>query len=55
MFDMMALAFEADITRVFSFMLNREASQLVFPTSASTSPGTTCRITATRHTSSSCS
>ena len=31
MFDMMALAFEADITRVFSFMLNREASQLVFP------------------------
>lgn len=31
MFDLMALAFEADITRVFSFMLNREASQLVFP------------------------
>jgi hypothetical protein len=31
MFDIMALAFEADITRVFSFMLNREASQLVFP------------------------
>jgi len=31
MFDMMALAFEADMTRVFSFMLNREASQLVFP------------------------
>jgi hypothetical protein len=31
MFDMMALAFEADITRVFTFMLNREASQLVFP------------------------
>jgi hypothetical protein len=31
MFDMMALAFEADITRVFSYMLNREASQLVFP------------------------
>jgi hypothetical protein len=31
MFDMMALAFEADLTRVFSFMLNREASQLVFP------------------------
>ena len=31
MFDLMALACEADITRVFSFMLNREASQLVFP------------------------
>ncbi len=31
MFDLMALAFEADVTRVFSFMLNREASQLVFP------------------------
>ena len=31
MFDLMAVAYEADITRVFSFMLNREASQLVFP------------------------
>src|SRR4029434_10776090 len=31
MFDLMAVAFEADLTRVFSFMLNREASQLVFP------------------------
>jgi hypothetical protein len=31
LFDLMALAFEADLTRVFSFMLNREASQLVFP------------------------
>ena len=31
MFELMALAFEADLTRVFSFMLNREASQLVFP------------------------
>ena len=31
MFDLMALAYEADMTRVFSFMLNREASQLVFP------------------------
>ena len=30
-FDLMALAFEADVTRVFTFMLNREASQLVFP------------------------
>ena len=31
MFDLMAVAWEADLTRVFSFMLNREASQLVFP------------------------
>jgi hypothetical protein len=31
MWDLMALAWEADLTRVFSFMLNREASQLVFP------------------------
>lgn len=31
MFDLMALAYEADLTRVFAFMLNREASQLVFP------------------------
>jgi hypothetical protein len=31
MFDLMAVAFEADLTRVFAFMLNREASQLVFP------------------------
>jgi hypothetical protein len=32
MFELMAVAFEADLTRVFTFMLNREASQLVFPT-----------------------
>ena len=31
MFDLMALAYEADLTRVFTFMMNREASQLVFP------------------------
>src|SRR5687767_1486929 len=31
MFDLMAVAYEADVTRVFSFMLNREASQLQFP------------------------
>jgi hypothetical protein len=31
LFDLMAVAFEADVTRVFTFMLNREASQLVFP------------------------
>ena len=31
MFDLMAVAYEADLTRVFTFMMNREASQLVFP------------------------
>jgi len=31
LFDLMAVAFEADITRVFTYMMNREASQLVFP------------------------
>jgi len=38
LFDMMALAWEADLTRVFSFMLNREASQLVFPEIGLTEP-----------------
>jgi hypothetical protein len=38
MFDLMALAWEADLTRVFSFMLNREASQLVFPEIGLTEP-----------------
>jgi hypothetical protein len=38
MFDLMALAYEADLTRVFSFMLNREASQLVFPELAFNEP-----------------
>src|SRR5215208_4775914 len=38
MFDLMALAFEADLTRVFSFMFNREASQLVFPEIGLTEP-----------------
>ena len=31
MFELMAVAYETDLTRVFSFMMNREASQLVFP------------------------
>jgi len=31
LFDLMAVAYEADLTRVFTFMMNREASQLVFP------------------------
>jgi len=48
MFELMAVAYEADLTRVFTFMMNREASQVVFRTSASTNRGTTSRITATR-------
>ena len=31
LFELMAVAYEADLTRVFTFMMNREASQLVFP------------------------
>src|SRR5688572_11084796 len=31
MFELMTVAYETDLTRVFSFMMNREASQLVFP------------------------
>ncbi len=30
-FDLLALAFEADITRVFTFMISRDASQRVYP------------------------
>jgi hypothetical protein len=31
MFELMALAYQVDVTRVFTFMMNREASQVVFP------------------------
>ena len=31
LFELMAVASEADVTRVFTFMMNREASQVVFP------------------------
>jgi hypothetical protein len=31
MFDLLALSFEAELTRVFTFMLSREASQRTFP------------------------
>ncbi|HEX5106839.1 MAG TPA: DUF1552 domain-containing protein [Vicinamibacterales bacterium] len=31
LFELLAVAFEADLTRVFTFMMNREASQVVFP------------------------
>jgi hypothetical protein len=30
-FDLLALAYEADLTRVFTFMLSRDASQRVYP------------------------
>jgi Protein of unknown function (DUF1552) len=31
MFDLLAVAWQADITRVFSYMLNRDVSQRVYP------------------------
>jgi hypothetical protein len=31
LFELMAVAYEADVSRVFTFMMNREASQVVFP------------------------
>src|SRR5262245_8287113 len=31
LFELMAVAYEADLSRVFTFMMNREASQVVFP------------------------
>ena len=30
MFDLLAMAFQADLTRVFTFMMSREASQRTF-------------------------
>jgi hypothetical protein len=38
LFELMAVAYEADLTRVFTFMLNREASQVVFPNLAINEP-----------------
>ena len=38
MFDVQALAFEADVTRVFSFKMGRDASGRVFPLSESDRP-----------------
>jgi hypothetical protein len=38
MFDLQALAFAADITRVFSFKMGRDGSSRVFPDSGSTKP-----------------
>ena len=31
MFDLLAVAWQADMTRVFSYMLNRDVSQRVYP------------------------
>ena len=38
MFDLQALAFEADMTRVFSFKMGRDASSRVYPESGSDKP-----------------
>jgi hypothetical protein len=38
MFDLMTLAFQADITRVFTFMMNRELSQRTYPHLGVTEP-----------------
>jgi hypothetical protein len=37
-FDLLALAFEADLTRVFTFMVSRDASQRVYPSIGITEP-----------------
>src|SRR5205814_1138079 len=37
-FDLLALAYEADITRVFTFMMSRDASQRVYPEIGLTEP-----------------
>ena len=38
MFDLLAIAFEADLTRVFTFMLGRELSQRTYPNIGVTEP-----------------
>jgi len=38
MFDLLAVAFQSDITRVFTFMMSREASQRTFPQLELTEP-----------------
>jgi hypothetical protein len=37
-FDLLALAYEADVTRVFTFMMSRDASQRVYPEIGLTEP-----------------
>ena len=31
MFDLLAVAYQSDVTRVFTFMMSREASQRTYP------------------------
>jgi hypothetical protein len=38
LFDLLAVAYEADLTRVFSFMMNREASMKIYPELGITEP-----------------
>ena len=38
MFDLLALAYEANLTRVFTFMMTRDASQRVYPNIGVTEP-----------------
>ena len=47
MFDLQALAFQADVTRVFSFKMGRDASSRVYPESGVTKGFHPRRITAT--------
>ena len=47
MFDLQCLAFQADVTRVFTFMLGRETSSRSFPRSACRRRTTGNRTTAT--------
>jgi hypothetical protein len=55
MFDLQVLAFESDMTRVFSFKTGRDAQNRVFPESGRTSRSTRRRTTATARTGSSSS
>jgi hypothetical protein len=41
-FDLLALAYEANITRVFSFMMSRDASQRVYPNLGFSEPHHSC-------------
>jgi hypothetical protein len=47
MYDLMALAFEGDITRSITFMLGRDLSGASFPNRATPAAGTARRTTAT--------
>ena len=38
MFDLLALAYQADLTRVFTFMMAREVSQRTYPNLGVTEP-----------------